>query len=254
VTREEAIAGLLDATPRLWKGQQFSRGQATLPTGHARLDARLPGHGWPLGAVSEIIAAGAGLGEFSLLFPALAALGREGLWTVLVDPPWIPYPASLQARGLCLQRLMVVRTPGERESLWACEQALCSGRGGAVLAWPQRAGFARLRRLQLAAEANAKLAFLFRPEQALQESSPAALRLHLTAGEDHGAAVRICKCRGKLPAEPAWIPRPFSANAKTREQTQPHDLARPPIPAPGAGPVHPGPGRTHGADRARRYH
>jgi len=253
MTDKSAIDRLLHATPQLWKGRRFSQGQSALPTGHARLDARLPGGGWPLGAVSEIIAANPGLGEFSLLFPALAELGGQGQWVVLVDPPWIPYPGSLRAQGLRLERLLLVRTRDEKDSLWACEQALCSGRGGAVLAWPQRAGFARLRRLQLAAEANAKLAFLFRPESALREASPAALRLHMEADGPQDAALRVLKCRGSRPPEPTWIPRPFSANAKAHDQTHTHALARPSISAPGSGPVHPGPGRPQDPDRTERH-
>jgi hypothetical protein len=248
------IAKLLDTTPQLWRGRQFSRGQRTLPTGQGRLDARLPGGGWPLGAVSEIVSAVPGLGELSLLLPALAELGAQGQWVVLVDPPWVPYPASLQAHGLKLERLMLVRSHGERETLWACEQALCSGRGGAVLAWPRQAGFARLRRLQLAAEAHAKLAFLFRPESALQESSPAALRLHLEAAGPRDIAVRVLKCRGSRPPEPAAIPRPFSAYGNPSLQTDAHALACPSLPAPGPGPAHPKPGRPHDPDRAQRYH
>ncbi|MDX1380339.1 MAG: translesion DNA synthesis-associated protein ImuA, partial [Xanthomonadales bacterium] len=237
MTGKTDIARLLDATPQLWTGRRFGRGQRTLPTGQARLDARLPGGGWPLGAVSEIVSANPGLGELSLLLPALAALGERGQWVVLVDPPWVPYPASLQARGLRLERLLWVRTRSEKESLWACEQALgssnVSSRGGAVLAWPERIAFARLRRLQLAAEANGKLAFLFRPESALQDASPAALRLHLQATGPHDVAVRVVKCRGSRPIEPVGIPRPFALCEKAQDQTHAHVVASPSIPAPG---------------------
>jgi hypothetical protein len=258
MTAKADIAKLLDATPQLWTGRQFSRGQRTLPTGQARLDARLPGGGWPLGAVSEIVSASPGLGELSLLLPALAALGERGQWVVLVDPPWVPYPAALLARGLRLERLLWVRTPGPKESLWACEQALGSsngsGRGGAVLAWPQHIAFARLRRLQLAAENNDKLAFLFRPASALQDASPAALRLHLQPGGPQGVAVRVVKCRGSRPPEPAHIPPPFALYEKAHDQTHTHVVASPSIPAPGPGPVHPEPGRPHDPDRGQRYH
>jgi len=254
MTAKTDIAKLLDATPQLWTGRRFSRGQRTLPTGQARLDTRLPGGGWPLGAVSEIVSASPGLGELSLLLPVLAALGERGQWVVLVDPPWVPYPAALQARGLRLERLLWVRTPGAKESLWACEQALGSGRGGAVLAWPQRIAFARLRRLQLAAEANGKLAFLFRPESALQDASPAALRLHLHAAGPHDVAVRVVKCRGSRPPEPAHLPPPFALYEKAHDQTHAHVVVGPSIPAPGPGPVHPEPGRPRDADRGQRYH
>jgi hypothetical protein len=211
MSRESALNGLLEATPRLWKGRQASRGQRSLPSGHARLDARLPGGGWPLGAVSELISGKPGLGELSLLFPCLAEIGRRGQWIVLVRPPWIPYPPSLRGHGLPLERLLLVHGRDDKEALWACEQALRNGRGGAVLAWPGDIGFSRLRRLQLAAEANVKLAFLFRPESALNAASPAALRLQLAPAEPHGTRLRVIKCRGSRPPGTIWIPRPCPA-------------------------------------------
>jgi protein ImuA len=202
---------LLNTTPQLWKGQRPNHSQRSLPSGHTRLDARLPGKGWPLGAVTELIARKPGLGEFSLLFPTLAEIGQRGQWLILVDPPWIPYPASLHAHGLRLERLLLVRTHSEKESLWACEQALRGHRDGAVLAWPERISFTHLRRLQLAAHEHGNLAFLFRPEHAAKVASPAALRLQLEAGSEHGTRISILKCRGSRPTEPTWIPQPYSA-------------------------------------------
>lgn len=216
------INQLIDSTPQLWKGGQQSRGQRALPSGHARLDAQLPGRGWPLGAMTELISRNPGLGEFRLLFPALAELGRQGQWVILVDPPWIPYPAALQGHGLLLERLLLVRTNGGLELPWACEQALRNGRGGAVLAWPEVIDFTRLRRLQIAAEASSKLAFLFRPESAAMESSPAALRLQLQAGNRHDTLIHILKCRGGCPPEPVRVPQPFSTYAKQHHQTEHH--------------------------------
>jgi len=216
MTEKPAINKLLDATPRLWKGKQPNRNQHALPTGHARLDARLPGKGWPLGAVAELFSRKPGLGELSLLFPTLADIGGRGQWVILVDPPWIPYPASLQGGGLLLERLLLIRTRSEKDSLWACEQALRTGRGGAVLAWPERIGFTRLRRLQLAAGANAKLAFLFRPENTLRNPSPAALRLQLEPGNRYGTRIDVIKCRGSSPPGLVWIPQPYSASRSGR--------------------------------------
>ena len=246
-----SLSTLLNTTPHLWKGRQPGHGQRACPTGHARLDAHLPGHGWPLGAVTELISAKPGLGEFRLLFQALANTGKQGQWVILVDPPWIPYPASLQGHGLLLERLLLVRTGGARESLWACEQALRNGRGGAVLAWPEQISFARLRRLQIAAENSAKLAFLFRPENVAREASPAALRLQLEAGEHYGTLIHILKCRGSRPPQPVWIPQPFSTYAKNRHQTEHHAslathnintaLAGNPLSAIAPGPGHPRP-------------
>jgi len=205
VNRANVIDTLLSSTPRLWRGREPDHNQATLATGHSRLDACLPGGGWPLGAVTELITARPGLGEFSLLFPALSQVSRKGQWLILIDPPWIPYPAALHGHGLALERLLLVRTSNAMESLWACEQALHGSQRGAVLAWPERVGFTRLRRLQLAAEAGAKLAFLFLPKQALTTTSPAALRLYLQ-GDELGTRIDITKCRGNRPRESTWIP------------------------------------------------
>ena len=70
--QNDAIDKLLDATPELWKGRCPNGARRTLPSGHARLDERLPGGGWPVGALTEIITPHPGLGELSLLLPALA--------------------------------------------------------------------------------------------------------------------------------------------------------------------------------------
>ena len=233
---EIAVDKLLESTPHLWKGREGSRGQRALPTGHTKLDACLPGKGWPLGAMTELISGNPGLGELRLLFPVLADTGAQGQWVILVDPPWIPYPASLQGHGLLLERLLLVRTGGGKESLWACEQALRNGRGGAVLAWPEQISFARLRRLQIAAENSAKLAFLFRPESALQESSPAALRLQFEPGDHHRTRINILKCRGSHPPEPLWISQPYQTQNNINTT-----LAGHPLPAVAPGPAHPRP-------------
>jgi cell division inhibitor SulA len=208
-SQNNTISKLLSTTPQLWKGRRSKHAQRALPTGDAKLDARLPGHGWPLGAVTELISAKPGLGELSLLFSTLGGMSEQGQWIIMIDPPWIPYPASLHGHGLLLEQLLLVRTQQEKDSLWACEQALNGGRSGAVLAWPERISFTRLRRLQLAAESSSKLAFLFRPQNALNTASPAALRLQLEAGGQRGTRISVLKCRGSKPLEPTWIPQPY---------------------------------------------
>jgi protein ImuA len=51
--------------------------QAVLASGHAALDAQLPGGGWPVGALTELLLPHPGVGELRLLAPALAALQRQ---------------------------------------------------------------------------------------------------------------------------------------------------------------------------------
>jgi hypothetical protein len=95
----------------------------------------------------------------------------------------------------------VVRAEG-RDALWAAEQGLRSGACGAVLCWPQGADDRALRRLAVAAEQGDALGFAFRPLRALQQPSPAGLRMEVMPGD----RVRLHKCRGgAVPAAPvAW--------------------------------------------------
>ncbi len=196
----------LASHPLLWRGKQVTHRIPALSTGHTVLDEALPGSGWPLGAVTELVTDTAGCGELSLLLPVLALLSRDGHWISMIDPPWIPYPSALHGHGLALEKLLLVRTKNRAESLWACEQVVRGIAGGAVLAWPDALSFAELRRLQLAAEHTQKNVFLFRDGKAAKASSPAALRLQLTADEDD-LCIRVLKCRGQRPAADIRIRR-----------------------------------------------
>ena len=56
--------------PALWRaGDAGAAG--TVPTGFHALDARLPGGGWPLATLIELLVPAAGVGEVRLLLPAL---------------------------------------------------------------------------------------------------------------------------------------------------------------------------------------
>ena len=217
--------------PGIWQGRSLRRNLATLPTGHAALDRQLPGHGWPLGAISELLTETTGHGEFSLLMPALAELSARGQWVVLVDPPWIPYPPAMSGYGVSMERVMLIRTRTPEESLWACEQVLRDIRGGAVLAWHDDPGFTRLRRLQLAARSALKTGFLFRPHTMAHQASPAALRLQLSA-DPPGTRIRVLKCQGQRAAESIFIRHSPHLPGKTRpvagpEQDSTKGLSRP---------------------------
>lgn len=199
------MSGLMGSIDQCWLGKQVLHHLQTLATGYTELDASLPGHGWPVGAITELIHARAGSGELSLLLPALAQLSRQNHWIVMVDPPWVPYPPALHGHGLALDKLLLVRSRSRNESLWACEQVLRGIPGGAVLAWPESLSFSELRRLQLAARQSQKTAFIFRRSKAATTASPAALRLLLTPEAD-GLQIRVLKCRGQRPTTAIRIP------------------------------------------------
>lgn len=181
---------------RVWKGGADITVAPAQPTGHAQLDAVLPGGGWPEAALSELLLAHPGSGELQLLWPTLARLTRARERVVLVAPPFIPFaPAWLQA-GVDLRWLVLVQA-SEKEALWAAEQCLRSGSCAAVLCWPQRINDRGLRHLQLAAATGESLGFACRSLREADNPSPAALRLALDAWPRQ---VRVLKSRGAMPA------------------------------------------------------
>lgn len=148
----------------------------TVATGHPALDAQLPGGGWPVGAISEILQAQSGQHEWRLLLPALIRAGL-GPVVVLVGAPHVPFGPGLVSQGFDARRLLWVSAATPAERLWAAEQALRCAEVAAVLAWLPQARGEQLRRLQIAASAHSKLLFVMRPAAAQSESSPAVLRL-----------------------------------------------------------------------------
>ena len=188
--------------PALWLGHQLGRhADAPQPSGFARLDAQLPGGGWPCRALSELLLPHPGVGEVRLLAPCLAATQKAGRLVMLFDPPAALSASALAQFGFDVAQLLVIHTrtraiPGS-DSLWALEQALKSGHVGAVLAWlPPRLRAERLRRLQLAAHAHDGPAFVLREMSAAQRPTAAPLRLALRAGGADVLAVRVLKRRG----------------------------------------------------------
>lgn len=219
----DALENLLQ-NPRVWRGSQrlgiSSATLTTYPTGYARLDEHLPGHGWPRHALVEILLDHYGTGELKLLMPVLARLSNPGIaendgntnevhstgsgafgeagWVAWIAPPFQPYPPALLQWGINLQHMLMVHPRRDVEALWAAEQALVSGNCAAVLVWSDALDNRASRRLQLAAEKGQSLCVAFRPLEAAALSSAAALRLALSAGE-RGTDVRILKSRGGRP-------------------------------------------------------
>lgn len=194
----------IDWQARVWRGIAASVARAVLPTGFRALDRALPGGGWPLGAITEIFVDGYGIGELGLLMPALSALTRADpakprKWIAWIAPPFVPYAPALQQHGVEVDRLLMIHpTPGGKSRLWATEQVVRSGSSAGVLAWVAAADDVILRRLQLAAEDQGCWVLLFRPSDARQQRSPAALRLRL-AQTLSSTRVEILKCRGGRP-------------------------------------------------------
>ena len=119
-----------------------------------------------------------GVGEFTLLLPALAALTQQEQWIALVAPPYTPYAPALVNAGIALERLLIINCSDHKDAYWATEQLLRSGVFSSVVLWTEKiSDERRQRRLQLAAELGKAWAVCYRPHRAARTSSPAGLRI-----------------------------------------------------------------------------
>jgi protein ImuA len=181
--------------PALWRASQISHpDRPCLPTGHASLSAELPGRGWPRGSLIELLAPHAGVGELSLLQPALAAL-PDNRPIVLVQPPHMPNLSCWAAWQMNPAQLLWLRPRNMNDALWAANQVLKHGSGAALLCWLPTVRPEALRRLHGAAQATDTLFVVIRPLHAAREPSPAPLRLVLQPARD-GLLLRFLKRRG----------------------------------------------------------
>ncbi|MCH9672676.1 MAG: translesion DNA synthesis-associated protein ImuA, partial [Gammaproteobacteria bacterium] len=195
VSKEDAVAHLLRQSS-IWRGSHSSQNTGHyLSTGFAELDAHLPGGGWRLDAVTEILCDQQGIGELRLVMPALAKLSQQKKWIVWVAPPHIPYAPALHGYQVELSQLLWIQAKSSSESIWAAEQSLSHPDCGATLLWASDINDRDLRRLQIASEGDQSWALVFRNSSARKGFSPAATRLVLYS-EFGRTQVHVLKCRG----------------------------------------------------------
>lgn len=193
-----SLESLLRQSPDIWSGGQVAT-RHSRSTGFRALNDRLPGHGWPLGLLVELMPMAEGIGELRLVLPALKQLCHEARDIVLVRPPHVPYPPGLAQAGLPLNRIIWIEAQSDDDARWAAEQTLREGMAGAVLLWSDCHKDISLRRLQLAAREGEALAFLYRSPGHPNAASPAAVRLALQATPldmDMGMRIDVLKAQG----------------------------------------------------------
>ena len=184
-----------------------------------QLDRELPGQGWPRGQLVELLVNHAGIGELSLLAPALAQLAHSGRTNVWIMPcenvrashsRLIPYAPALTAAGVDLAHTIFVRPSTPSEGLWAFEKALRAEHLGAVIGWISVShrsdnDFKALQRLHVLAQRNLSLAFVLRATLDASAPSPAALRLQLSGSGTH-LRIDLLKRRGRPLPDPIFVP------------------------------------------------
>jgi protein ImuA len=195
-----------------------------LPFELAAVDAALPSGGLALGALHEIMGAGADEEDGAVAAAFAAALlarlsrrhGGSVLWCLQSDDLHAP---GLAAYGLPSERLIVARCRDDTDILWAMEEGLRSAALAAVLGEIGRLAPTAGRRLQLACEAGGVTGFVLRRWRkagtASQRASPSAAvtRWRVAAAPSRATSepgigmplwrVELVRCRGGAPA--AWL-------------------------------------------------
>ena len=224
---ESALLDQLIDRAAVWRGGQTAdRASEVCASGYAELDRRLPGGGWPVAGLTELLSDTTGVGELRLFMPGLAGLiARRPGWVVWIAPPHMPYAPALLQWGIEPDRILLIHPRSAADAMWAAEQALSSGTCAAVLLWAQpleRRGdrpprsraprgrrsveraipgsMAQLaRRLQMAASTHQSWAIMFRSVDAQRQPSAAMLRLRIT-GQEARRDLHLLKVRGGRPA------------------------------------------------------
>jgi protein ImuA len=171
---------------------------ATQSSGHADLDAVLPGQGWPVGGLIEVLQQQPVGADWQLVGPALIARQQQALregharWAgsvILINPVHPPFTPTWNDAGLDASRLVWLHPPQPQACAWV-----------AVLAWLPHATATVLRRLQFMAAQSGCLLWVFRPGVCSSQASPAPLRLEVSVAasaiETPGLQVRVLKRRG----------------------------------------------------------
>ena len=87
----KATVAELTQLPGVWRGGELDPvSHAVVSTGHAALDRELPGGGWPMGTLSEVLHDAVGIGEISFIAGAIARATEGDRMLAWVNPPHLP--------------------------------------------------------------------------------------------------------------------------------------------------------------------
>ena len=206
----------------VWPAHRLNRQvTSTWTTGHAALDAELPGGGWPSQGLTELLQPPHQHLEWRLLAPALRQHRRgdrsrqaQPPRIALIGAPFEPHLPGLLHEGLSCAQWIRIDAQETQERLWACEQLLRSRSPIVIVCWLPEADAASLRRLQSLAQGAQAPCFIVRPLACREQASPAPLRLTLRMGDAWKLQVQVIKRQGPPMAEPLqWRAQPASLQA-----------------------------------------
>lgn len=226
----------LDDLRRYLAGMEgLGKAAAVLPFDQPTLDSALPWGGLPLAALHEIegaVAAGEdGAAAAAFLAGILARLtqAKPVLWCLQHADL---HPPGLALAGLAAQRLLLVRTSDERDTLWAMEEGLRSHVLAAVVGEVEALSITASRRLQLAAETSGVTGFVLHRRGGMAAASAAVTRWRVAALPATPVAgepgigrprwqVELLRCRGGVPGR--WE---MEARMKEKGDVRRHGTAR----------------------------
>lgn len=219
-TPHKKLADLLQH-PAIWQAnEQHSHSQAShsVSSGYPELDSKLHLGGWPCCGSTELFSEQAGIGELSLLMPALNELSQRygQRCMALISPPHVPNAPAFASLGINLRRFLVIQASNLADKLWVNEQLLRSGHFAAVISWldDKKLSYAQLRKIQLAGQDGQSWAISFRPNKVSEQSSPAKLRMRLQAKKQH-VQLDILKQQGGWAGQQVLLPRPNKLMSNT---------------------------------------
>lgn len=188
----------------VWRGKEHHQPNSSgyLPSGFLEIDEKI--NGWPLGTLIEIVPQQIGIGEFSILLPALARLSQGSRWILLVCPPYIPYAPFLSNMGLDTSKVIVTHAETINDAGWCMEKGLQSNACSAVIGWLPQITEKIIRRLQLTLEEKNVLGIFFTKPTTRHKNNPAPWRFILRK-KNHEMLVEIPKRRGGGPISPISI-------------------------------------------------
>lgn len=186
----------------VWRGHsQVFVSQSSVDTGFVDLNAALVHQGWPQSCLIEVGQRHVAATWFLFAEAAIQLTKRSNSsgMLALLNPPAEPNAVSLLQHSLPLERVMVVRAAKKQDFLSCFVELARSPVCSMLMAWQpkEKLSYAELRKCQLAAHKQVGLYVLFRHRSALQQSSPAALRIDLQLQAAH-MSLLLKKQKGRL--------------------------------------------------------